>query len=372
MPPSTAKICYIIGALEVGGAEKQLFELVKNIDEKFFEPVVISLNSGDLWAERIREIGVKLIELDRKKSFEMKRLCNLVKILKEIRPAIVHSFLFSANSYGRIASILAGAPVLIASERSLPDKDGNKLQVLINKTLGWFSHAIVCNSQSASDVLIRKYRFNPKKIFTIHNGMDGSLVCRPKTLSKKNKLIGTVGRLTPEKNHMLFLDAARILLNTHKNLRFIIVGGGPLRGELEKYSKLIGIDDKVEFTGDRRDVDNLLREMDVFILTSAYEGLSNAIMEAMLSGLPVIATDVGGNGELVENGITGFLSPAGDAEALARKAEFLVEDEKMSRIMGENGRKVMLTEFSIFKMVSITQDLYFKLLRSENIYFKGA
>lgn len=365
------KICFIIGQLEVGGAEKQLFELVKNIDKKIFDPTVISLNRGDIWAERIRGIGIKLIELDRGKNFELKRFSSILKILMKIKPDIVHTFLFSANSYGRIASILAGVPILIASERNLPGRDGNGFQAFMNRILGWFSHAVICNSQKAADVLIKRYGFNPAKIFTIYNGVESNVTSTIEKRSKKYKVVGTVGRLAPQKNHRLFLDSARALLDSHKNLRFMVIGGGPLRDNLIRYSKLIGIHDKIEFTGERTDVNDFLKKMDIFVLTSSYEGLSNAIMEAMLSGLPVIATDVGGNSELVVNGVTGFLCPENNAEAISEKASVLINDENMAQIMGENGRKKMLSEFSIGKMVLSTQDIYFKLLSRKKIDFNS-
>src|SRR4030067_452745 len=125
------KICYIIGQLTVGGAERQLYELVKGINREKFYPVVISLSEGGYWSKEIQQLGIQVIEMRRRKNIEFARLFKLIRLLKMIKPEIVHTYLFPANSYGRIASILSKVPVIIASERNLPElgKDKNIYKV---------------------------------------------------------------------------------------------------------------------------------------------------------------------------------------------------------------------------------------------------
>ena len=363
------KICYIIGQLGKGGAERQLYELVKGIDRKKFEPIVISLSQGGYWSEKFRKLNVQMIELERKKNREFTRLFKLIKLLKSIKPDIIHTYMFTANSYGRIAAFIAGTPIIIASERSSIEigKDKNRFGIYIDKLLASFTHGIICNSQKASESLVKRYSFNAKKIFTVHNGINvAGFLKKPSYNPKKKlvqKIVGAVGRLQPVKNHRLFLDMAKIVSEKSDNnsIKFAIVGEGVLRNELEEYSQHLRIENKIVFLGERNDIPDLLQSMDIFVMTSLYEGMSNAIMEAMAAGLPVVATEVGGNSELVIDGETGFLCPSNDAMALADRVASLINSEKESERMGENGRKRMLNEFGIEKMIKETENIYMKL-----------
>ena len=367
-------VCYVIGQITRGGAEKQLYELVKSIDRAKFRPIVISLSQGGHWSEEMRRAGIELIELRRTKNRESARLFRLIRLLSAIKPEIVHTYLISGNFYGRIAAILARVPIIIASERNVPDigKDKNLPLFCIDKLLSPFTHGIICNSYKASNVLIGRYLYSAKKVFTVHNGIYADAYARHGFHRSKERaptIVGTVGRLWPQKNHKLFLDMAKavLALRSGEDIRFIIVGGGPLQGDLEKYAKYLRIEDRVTFTGERSDVWALLRDMDIFVMTSLYEGISNAIMEAMLMGLPVVATDVGGNCELVTNGETGFLCPSHDENSLADKVIGLMKAKENARIMGGEGKKRILDEFSLPKMVKKTEDVYLTLLARNNV-----
>jgi glycosyltransferase involved in cell wall biosynthesis len=253
-------------------------------------------------------------------------------------------------------------------------KDKNLYKICIDRLLALFSHGIICNSHKSADNLKRKYHFNRKKIFTVHNGINGINFLKGSNCDSENnellnsslpKIVGTIGRLCPQKNHRLFLYMAKIVINKsqNKNLRFWIVGGGALKNELENYARRLGIEENVVFTGERSDIPSLLHSMDIFVMTSLYEGLSNTIMEAMLAGLPVVATDVGGNSELIIDGETGFFCPSGDAKALARKVVHLIDNETEAQQMGENGKNRIINNFGIEKMVRETENVYFTLIK---------
>lgn len=374
------KICYVIGQLTKDGAERQLYELVKGINKKSFLPIVISLNEGDYWGEEIRKLNIQLIEIPRKKNKEFNRLFKLIKLIKAIKPDIVHTYMFSANSYGRIAAILTGVPIIIASERNLPEigKDKNIYQIFCDKLLAMFSDGIICNSFKASDTLVKKYSFNAKKIFTVHNGINvidflkekNSSNCKKQSASK---VIGTIGRLYPQKNHKLFIDTAKAILaiSGNSNIKFLIVGDGPLRNELENYSERLGIENSVIFTGERSNIPELLQSMDIFVMTSLYEGMSNSIMEAMVAGLPVVATDVGGNSELIIQNETGYLCPLKDKTAFVNAIVNLINNESEAKKLGENGRRKILNEFTIEKMIQNTESIYKNLLEKKHKQLDG-
>lgn len=368
------KICYIIGQLGKGGAEKQLYELLKGINRDMFYPIVVNLSNGGYWENEIQRLGIKVVALPRKKNFEFTRLFELIKLLKKIKPHIVHTYMYSANSYGRIAAILTRVPIIIASERNLPElrKDKNRYQLFWDKLLAAFSDGIVCNSFEAANSLIKKYSFNFEKVFTIHNGINAKGFLKENSSNRKKKLaskvIGTIGRLCLQKNHKFFLDMAKVILNILKDssIKFLIVGNGPLRNELEDYSKKLGIENNVVFTGERSDIPELLQSMNIFVMSSLYEGMSNAIMEAMLSGLPVVATDVGGNRELIVQNETGYLCPLKDTEAFVNIIVSLINNESKAKKLGENGRRKILNEFTIEKMIQNTESIYKNLLEKKH------
>jgi len=369
------KICYIIGQLGIGGAERQLYELVKSINRERFDPVVISLSQGGYWGNQIEKLKIQVIELRRRKSFEFTRLFELINILRVLSPHIVHTYMFTANSYGRVAAIIARVPIIIASERNVVEvgKDKNIFGLYIDKLLAPFTHGIICNSYKASEALVKRYSFNVNKIITVHNGFNGTEFSKKNSVNINRKLapkvVGTVGRLYRQKNHRLFIDMAKIVLegSGNENIRFVIIGEGELRTELVEYVKRQRLESKVVFTGERNDIHDLLQNMDVFVMTSLYEGMSNAIMEAMAAGLPVIATDVGGNSELVVNGETGFLCQSSDVKGLADKVAFLINNENEAKRMGDNGRKRILRDFTVEKMVKKTESIYVKFCNKKRV-----
>jgi glycosyltransferase involved in cell wall biosynthesis len=162
----------------------------------------------------------------------------------------------------------------------------------------------------------------------------------------------------PQKRHDVFLKAARIVSATAPGARFALVGDGPLRSYLENLSQELGIASKVSFFGEQREVGAYISAFDIAILTSEAEGCSNSVLEAMALAKPVVATDVGGNRELVSHGESGFLVPAGDAEAIAQAILYLVRNSEVARAMGHRARERVITRFSVERMVQQYQTLY--------------
>lgn len=371
------RICYIIGQLGRGGAEKQLFELIRGIDRKLYLPIVCSLNKGGYWGRRLRELNVKVVEISnlRGKSNSLLKISRLINLLIEIRPHIVHCYMFTANFYGRLASIVTRVPIIIASKRNAEEigKDKTIFRMFIDKLLSRYSDGIVCNSNSSAINLVKKYGFDRNKIFAIHNGIRKIEIEKLSNLYKDvkriNAVVGTIGSLTPRKNQRLFLEMVRIILERTEDsyITFNIIGEGWLRKELEKDSKMMGIESNVLFLGERNDIYSLLMQMDVFVMTSLYEGLSNAIMEAMMAGLPVVASNIGGNNELVVHGKTGFLCGVNNAQAFAKYVLLLINNRKLLKRMGESGRQRIIREFGTDIMVNKTEEIYQKLLVKSRI-----
>lgn len=380
MTEKRKKIIYIIGQLGRGGAERQFFELLNGINKKKYKPIVVSLSQGstitddatmsDYWAKRIKGLGLEVIQLQRNKHREFSRIIKLIKILRREKPHIIHSYLTSANTYGRIAALFTRIPIIIASERSSYEVGVNKSKygIYLDKMLSCFSSAIICNSHKASSMLINKHKYKNEKVHTIHNGIEIRIFSERYNQNKKinngAKTIGMVANHSRVKNYKLFLDAVDIVISGsgNKDINILAVGDGPLKEESIEYSNKLGIKSKVKFVRATTDeIPKFLHRMDVFILSSNYEGLSNAIMEAMAAGLPCVVTDVGGNSELVIDGKTGYIVPPYDPDALAYKVLHLLNNNRLAKKFGSAGQKLMRKEFSLEKMVMNTEKIYEEL-----------
>lgn len=369
--PFRQKILYVIGQLGIGGAEKQLYYLVRGLDRSRYIPAVVSLSRGGYWANALRAEGVQVTELERKKNVEIARLLKLLREMIRFKPAIVHTYLSSANSYGRISAALSGVPIRITSERTfiLP---GSRFIRLMDSELSRFTDAIICNTKANLRFLSRNLRLHAQ-LMTIYNGIepltsngvDREQIREEFGIASRDLVVGTIGNLTPPKNHHFLLKVASDLLrrpDLADRLRFVIIGGGILEGELRELARSLEIESRVIFAGQRENAVDYVRAFDVFIMTSHYEGLSNAIMEGMLCDLPCVVTDVGGNKELVTEGETGYVVPAGDRELFAHRIATLLDDPALRRELGLRGAKRILNEFSLERMVGETEQKYEELL----------
>lgn len=374
--PFRQRVMFVIGQLGIGGAEKQLYYLARELDRTRYEPFVVSLSGGGYWAQALRAEGLRVVELQRKKNVELARLLRLIRLMREFRPVIVHTYLSSANSYGRIAGIVCRAPILIASERSylLPP---NRFTREVERFLSFFTDVIICNTKANAE-LQRSHQRLHSEVITIYNGIqaEGQSHLDPEALradlglGSKEMAVGTIGNLTPPKNHPFLLQvAARVLRwpELRGRLRFVIIGAGPLEMVLREQALALGIASEILFAGQRENATDYLPVLDVFIMTSHYEGLSNAIMEAMLWARPCVVTDVGGNGELVVDGENGYLVATGDLSGFSARLVELLTDSDKRRTMGEAGAKSILKGFSLDRMVRETVGKYEELIARKQV-----
>lgn len=367
------KVLYVIGGLGRGGAEKQLCLLLKYLDREMFTPAVVNLSAGGAWTDHIRGLGVPVIELSRHRSFELRRLFRLSQVIRQEAPVILQTFLFSDNAYGLLAGRLAGVSILIASRRIDQYGESRVALRLLNRLLGQWTDAIICNAE-------RSRRYAPPsqapRHVVIPNGIEPLIAGRPRAEVRRMLnipidalVVGNIGRLVPGKNHRLFVEVAAEVFQTRQDTFFLLVGGGGLEPDYRRTVRQLGIEGRVILTGERGDVADLLGAMDVFLLTSDREGMSNATMEAMAVGLPCIVTDAGGNEELVIHGETGYVRPRGDKAGLVESLYRLLDDPDLRQRFGVSGRKRMETAFSAEGMARATQALYTNLLVSKRKLF---
>ncbi len=363
------RIAYVIGQLTHGGTEGQLYELVRNLDRDRFIPLVCALSSGGYWADQIRAQGIDVLELQRRGHYDILRFWKLYQLLQRWKPDIVQTMLWSANSYGRIASRLAGVSTVIACERVAGHSKG-ALKVVVDRLLDRFTDRYIVNAPSVADYLVEgQHRLSRAKIEVIPNGVNATRFGTKTGNAEKRQefgiafdepVIGTIGRLAHQKNQRCFLQACELLRERLPSFKVLIVGEGPLRPALEAQVADLGLSTSVTFTGIRDDVPELFAIMDVFAFSSDSEGLPNVVLEAMAASLPVVATAVGGTGDAVVNGQTGYLVEPGQPGHLAEAILAILTSRELAERLGRAGRERVIREFSIDQMVRNTEAVYLR------------
>jgi glycosyltransferase involved in cell wall biosynthesis len=366
------RIGFVISHLSHGGAQRQLYELARSINPKHFQCFVYSLSEMiSPYSGMIREAGATLRVLKRQGHFEIYRIFKLATLLRKDRVDILHSFLFVANGYAWPAALLAGVPHLITSARNC--KEIGFLRGWVNRIAFLMSDAIACNGDAVRSYVTQQYHAPLDRSVVIHNGLDlarfetvpaGLEETPTKITEDKNPIVMTIGRLVPQKDLPLFLEAAALLARRAPKVRFVIVGDGPCRADLARYASKNGLDGDISFLGEREDIPQLLANADVFWLTSKWEGLPNVLLEAMACGKPVVARDVGSCREVVSHGKTGYLVAGRDAEEFAEVTLGLLSSPVHARAMGLAGRQLIEDKFSVAQMSRATEALYRSLLDS--------
>lgn len=350
-------VAQIIGQLTTGGAELQLCELLERLDRRRYLPIVYSLSEArGPAAKRLEEADVPVRYVG---SVAVPRARRLAAAMQRDRIALAHSWLFLANTYAWAASWFGSRVVLVTSARNC--KSQGRLHHIGNMAAFRHSARVIANSAEVRDYVVRRYRAERDKIEIVHNGVDTERFHAVEMSGDAPPIIVTAGRLVTQKNPQLFVEAAARLRERMPNTRFRMIGEGPLRPLVLAAARAAGLSDAFELMGERCDMEDLLRSARLFWLTSSWEGLPNVVLEAMASGLPVIATDVGGTGELVRSGQEGFLVPPDDADAFARHAVSILRDPALEMRLKAAARRRSL-EFSLPRMVAGTESVYARAL----------
>ena len=353
------KILQVIATLVISGAEGQLFELVRRMDKGKYSIIVCVLRERGYYAQKLEELGIKVVELRKNKRLDLGMFFKLVRLMKVEKIDLVHTYMFTSNTWGRFAALLAGVPIIIAGERGAA-RWKSKFYLLIDRVLARFSDKIMANSNGVVDFYVSESGISRDKFLVVHNGVDVDKFRRQQislkikqelNIPQGNAVIGTIGRLMAQKGYKFFLMAAKLIQQRFPSVNFLIVGEGLELEELRSLSHKLEIADNVIFAGFRDDIPEILSIFDIFVSSSLYEGLPNVVLEAMASGLPVVATNVEGSSEVVIDGKTGFLVPAKNYMILAEKVLFFLENVDLARKMGQMGKERVEKEFSFDKMV---------------------
>jgi len=360
------RIAHVVFSLGVGGLETGLINLLRHLDPDEFEHRILCMKDLGPNTEKARDLGVEVEKIGDLESRNRTIIFKLARCFRRWRPRIVHSRNFGCLD-AVIAARLARVPRVVHGEHGWDtfDLEGrSRKRSLIRSCVSPLVHRYVTVSDHLNAWLSGHRGFFAGKVSTIRNGVDAERfqpTPRDHAPESPGLTVGTVGRLVPIKDQANLIDAFMELAPDYPGVRLLIVGDGPLHADLKTQVAASDHSDRVTFAGQSDRVEEHYARMDVFALPSLNEGISNTILEAMASGLPVVATDVGGNPELVQDGVTGSLVPRRDPRALARALRVYLDDPALARAQGGAGRVRAEREFSIPRMAADYRRLYLEL-----------
>ena len=372
-------VVHLVYRFDTGGLENGVVNLINHMPAAAYRHAVVALTEVvPSFAARIRRDDVQYLSLHKPPGHGVKLYPRLLKLFREMRPAIVHTRNLAALEC-QVPAALAGVPLRIHGEhgRDADDPDGSvRRYQWLRRAYGPFVHHFVALSRDLQSYLVDKVGVPPRRITQIHNGVDlarfdraGALRVAPPGCPFTDPALfvaGTVGRMQTVKAQPLmaqaFVRALQMQPTLRERLRLVMVGDGPLRADAQAVLDAAGVADLAWLPGERADVPDVMRGLDCFVLPSLAEGISNTILEAMACSLPVLATDVGGNAELVAAASTGRLVPAGDVQAMAGALVDMAADRAGAAAMGRAGRERVEQRFSLRSMVASYQALYERLL----------
>lgn len=366
------RLMFVVPDLMVGGAERHVTTLLPRMDARRFAPSVVCIGTeGGLFTE-LSTAGIPALALhlgDKRQA--VRALAGLVGIIRQQQPDVVVVRGYNAETLGRVAARLAGVPHTVMWLHNLTDlRPRTTTRAVADRVLDRWTGAYFGVAEAQRPYLVDQLGYPEPKIRIIRNGVDTAAFDTATDTGVRTEfgwvaddpVAGIVAELSPIKDHSTFLRAARSVVDRLPSARFLVIGDGARRSELEALSAELGLDDNVRFTGVRRDIPRLLGGIDVFTLSSLSECFSIALLEAMACGRPTVCTDVGGNGEIVDDGRTGHLVPPQDPDRLAARLLDLFADPVAARRMGQAGRDRVVEEFSLDRSVEAAQHAFEGLL----------
>jgi sugar transferase (PEP-CTERM/EpsH1 system associated) len=364
------RILHVVDSLGKGGLENGLVNLIAHLDSHRFEHVVCAMRRLGPNAERLEAAGARVVCLGGQTGSRF-QVRTLVRTMREVKPDLVHS-----RNWAAIEAVLAGKWVgvrgVVHSEHGL-EADTAKAEPwrrnCFRRLAFEAADRVLAVSSQLRDLHARRTGFPARRVAVIHNGVDSerfqpNLSLRASIraelgIAEDQFCIGCVGNLTPVKDYRTALNAAGALDKVCKDWRLLVIGEGAERGQLEQFVQAHPAwKDRVAFLGLSHRVPELLAAMDVYVLSSVIEGISNSLLEAMASGLPAVATAVGGNPEVVVDGESGILFPAGDFNRLADQLFLLRQQPDLRARLSQQARRRVREEFSIDSMVRSYREVY--------------
>lgn len=370
-------ILYLIDELKVkGGTEKHLFELSTGMAAAGFRISVFTLDEGEYAEEFKNNSNISYRCLNVTRIYDLKGLSavfSIAQYIKQQQVNILQSFHSASDLIGPLAAILSLRKTRILSSRRDLGYTKSDRHVQMQRYINFFVDGILANSSAVKQSVIEKEGYPESQIDIIFNGIDTGVFSTDDSSRQKQRcamgvndqavLVGSVGNIRPVKGYDILVEAAAIVCKSDQAVRFSHAGEGALKEQLEARCMELGISDRFNFMGANRDVQTFLSALDIYVQPSRSEGLSNAIIEAMAARLPVVATDVGGNPDLIENDVTGLLTPSEDSSALAEKILQLVRQPTMRSALADRAFNKVLEKFQLTSMIDNYKNKYIEITK---------
>lgn len=370
------RILQLIDRVGNAGAEMLLPTFAAGLDRTRFEVQVCGLRPrpGSLTLPALHALGVPVIELNQRNAYDLPALWSLVRYIRRQRIDIIHTHLQGADIMGRMAGFLTRTPVVSTIHNGLVDlnEEPRHRQLLERWSARLWCRRLVVVSELLRAEVTDWFGLPPDRVITIANGVDTARFrrgpefergpIRRALVGSDGPLITNVARLAPQKAQQYLIEATRIVAATRPDVRVALVGEGDERAALEAQARALGVSEQVVFAGFRDDIPNILAASDIFVLSSLWEGMPVALLEAMAAGCTAVVTDVGGVGQVVRDGATGFLVPPGDAAALAAALLACVTDPARARQVGAAGQAWVEQEYGMRAWVAKLENLYLREL----------
>jgi len=388
------RVLRIVTRLGVSGPSWQCIFLTERLNSYGFESMLVcgveEQYEGNMF-DLAHKIGINPLVIPqlRREIFIFRDLMVVIKLyllMKKYKPHIVHTHTSKAGTLGRISAWLAGVPVIIFTLhgsyfQGYFSRVKTNVLIHIERILAMITDRIIAVSQQERSDILQNKIGNESKVINIPLGLelDDLLTCERFRGTLRNelgidsnkKLIGIIARLVPIKGHRFFLESAKLVLQSHSNVLFLVIGDGELQKELKEYAESLGISDKVMFLGFRKDLPVIYADLDIVALSSLSEGLPVTIIEGMASAKPIVAARVGGVPELLDEGNAGIIVPAANPQELARGIIKILDNPDIAKKMGEYGRQTAMSRYRVDTLVENIAKLYEQLLEEKGLIQKS-
>ncbi|MDE2027686.1 MAG: glycosyltransferase [Candidatus Omnitrophica bacterium] len=355
------KVLHIVNSLECGGLEKMVIHLASACSEHDVKSDILCLKTEGVLASQARQKNIEVNALNKNEGFSWRVIFRMAQMIRSGGYDLVHTHNFSPLIYGSIAARLAGVKCLNTRHGSEPTGT--------YKLIWDLNSRVIAVSEYTRNELLKNNTISEGKVSVIYNAIPEAEFnfdsnAQPESSLRKQlglvnaRLIGIVGRLSPEKDHLTLFKAIKNIVSDSKDVCLFVVGDGDQRSCLEQYCVQHRLSDNIHFLGFRNDIPLILRSLDVFALSSLTEGVPLTILEAMASGVPVVATNVGGNSEIIENNVTGLLVPAGDPNAVEQALRRLLNDRDLAGRLGKLAHERVCERYSLNTMIEKYMEVY--------------
>lgn len=370
------RVMFVAPTLSVGGAERHLTRVVPRFDPDRIRAHIVTIQQRGPMYAHLEDAGASLASLDRRSRDAHLIVKDLVREIRAFRPDVVVTRGFLAEVLGAVAARVARVPRHVVWKHNCGDVDKRRRERVLDRAVDRLTHAYLGVAFGQVPYLVNDLGIAGRKIRIIHNGVDPSEytpdprggrrgdTARELGIGPDDPVIGILAVLREEKDHATLLRAARRVVDALPEARLLIVGDGPLRGRLEALAAELGLGDRAIFAGMRSDVDEILRIVDVVVLSSyTVECLPFAVLEGMAAGLPAVCTAIGGLPELVEDGATGYLVPPRDPAGLAERLVEVLRDDARRAGMGDAARRRLEEHFTLEHSVRETERVLTRIVR---------